>query len=47
MDNKKFGAAPVNNKKVWTVPVVTVISLDSARSGGSPPHAHDGTYTRS
>jgi hypothetical protein len=31
-----LGASPMNSKKVWTAPAVTVITLHAAKGGANP-----------
>jgi hypothetical protein len=47
MDQNQLEMKSLDNKPMWTKPEIAMISLNTAKSGGMPPHAHDGTGTRS
>jgi hypothetical protein len=42
MNERKTGDSPMNNKKIWTAPVLQVISLSSAASIGTVGAADGG-----
>ena len=45
MNERKTGDSPVNKKKLWTEPVVTIVSLGIARHETQINNEGDGTHT--
>jgi hypothetical protein len=47
MNLKKSENSPIDSKKLWTAPVITVIDLGSARNGAPATNSDSGSNHRS